>query len=61
MIHSFADRETALIWQGRQSRRLPSEIQAVALRKLRMLNQARNLLDLRVPPGEPAGSVEGRA
>ena len=51
MIRSFADRETEVIWRGRRSRRLPPEIQAVALRKLRLLNQARRLDDLRVPPG----------
>ncbi|MGJ4916742.1 type II toxin-antitoxin system RelE/ParE family toxin [Bradyrhizobium sp. HKCCYLRH2060] len=51
MIQSFADRETELIWSGRRSRRLPSDIQDVALRKLRLLNQARVLDDLRVPPG----------
>ncbi|WP_083846399.1 type II toxin-antitoxin system RelE/ParE family toxin [Bradyrhizobium sp. ORS 285] len=51
MIQSFADRETELIWTGRRSRRLPSDIQDVALRKLRLLNQARVLDDLRVPPG----------
>jgi proteic killer suppression protein len=51
MIQSFADRETELIWSGRRSRRLPSDIQDVALRKLRLLNQARVLEDLRVPPG----------
>ena len=59
MIRSFADRETALIWQGRRSRRLPSEIQAVALRKLRMLNQARNLVDLRVPPANRLEALKG--
>ena len=51
MIRSFADAEAALIWSGRRSRRLPADIQAVALRKLRMMNQARALNDLRVPPG----------
>ena len=51
MIRSFADAEAALIWTGRRSRRLPADIQAVALRKLRMMNQARALNDLRVPPG----------
>ena len=51
MIQSFADAETRLIWSGRQSRRLPPDIQPVALRKLRLLNQARVLNDLRVPPG----------
>ena len=51
MIRSFADSETELIWTGRQSRKLPSDIQAVALRKLRLINQARVLQDWRVPPG----------
>jgi len=43
MIQSFADSETELIWSGRQSRKLPPDIQNVALRKLRLLNQARVL------------------
>ena len=51
MIRSFADSETELIWSGRRSRRLPADIQAVALRKLRLVNQARVLADLRIPPG----------
>jgi len=51
MIQSFADPETELIWFGRRSRRLPADIQNVALRKFRLLNQARVLMDLRVPPG----------
>lgn len=51
MIHSFGDPETERIWSGLRSRRLPVGIQAVALRKLRMINQARALSDLRVPPG----------
>lgn len=51
MIRSFADAEAALIWNGRRSRRLPADIQAVVLRKLRMMNQARALNDLRIPPG----------
>src|SRR3977135_1178307 len=51
MIQSFAYSEAELIWSGRRSRKLPSDIQNVALRKLRLLNQARVLGDLRVPPG----------
>jgi toxin HigB-1 len=51
MIVGFADKETAGIWNGLRSRRLPTDIQAAALRKLRMLNQARALADLTVPPG----------
>ncbi|NQW51377.1 MAG: type II toxin-antitoxin system RelE/ParE family toxin [Rhodospirillales bacterium] len=51
MIVSFGDTETARIWRGERSRRLPSDIQNVALRKLRLLNNAQGLNDLRVPPG----------
>jgi proteic killer suppression protein len=51
MIQSFADPEAELIWSGQRSRKLPADIQNVALRKLRLLNQARVIGDLRVPPG----------
>ena len=51
MIVGFRDTETATIWAGRRSRRLPPDIQSTALRKLRLLNNARRLDDLRVPPG----------
>ena len=50
MIASFRDKEAAKIWEGRRSRRLPGDIQVVALRKLRLLNAAQHLADLRVPP-----------
>jgi proteic killer suppression protein len=50
MIKGFKDRETQGVWEGRISRRLPTDIQAVARRKLRMLNNARQLNDLRIPP-----------
>ena len=59
MIRSFADPETELVWSGRRSRRLPQNIQVVALRKLRMLNQARVLSDLLVPPGNRLESLKG--
>jgi proteic killer suppression protein len=59
MIQGFADEETALIWSGRRSRRLPFDMQAPALRKLRLLNQARALSDLRVPPGNRLEALKG--
>ena len=59
MIRSFVDAETELIWSGRRSRRLPNDIQAVALRKLRLLNQARVLQDMRVPPGNRLEALRG--
>ena len=59
MIRSFADSETESIWSGHRSRRLPPDIQAVALRKLRLLNQARILNDLRIPPGKRLEALKG--
>ena len=59
MIRSFADRETELIWSGRRSRRLPSDMQAVALRKLRLINVAKGLDDLRMPPGNRLELLKG--
>ncbi|WP_237153682.1 type II toxin-antitoxin system RelE/ParE family toxin [Oryzibacter oryziterrae] len=59
MIHGFADPEARLIWQGLRSRKLPADIQVIALRKLRMLNQARILADLRVPPGNRLELLKG--
>jgi toxin HigB-1 len=60
MIAGFRDRETAMIWEGRRSRRLPADMQAVALRKLRLLNNAARLDDLRVPPGNRLEALQGR-
>ena len=51
MILSFRDEETAKVWQGIRSRRLPRDIQTIGLRKLRLLNSAKRLQDLRLPPG----------
>ena len=59
MIQDFADRETERIWSGLRSRKLPIDIQLVALRKLRLLNQARVLNDLRVPPGNRLEPLRG--
>ena len=50
MIVSFRGSETEKIWRGEFSRKLPHDIQQTALRKLRMLSNARVLRDLAVPP-----------
>src|SRR3990170_3617356 len=59
MIASFRDSDTATVWAGRRSRRLSSDIQRGALRKLRLLNNARRLDDLRVPPGNRLEALKG--
>jgi len=50
MIRSFKCKETELIFSRQRSHKLPPEIQQVALRKLRMINRAITLNDLRFPP-----------
>lgn len=59
MIVGFRDRETAKIWAGEHSRRLPEDIQEKALIKLRLLNRSRSLEDLRVPPGNRLERLKG--
>ena len=59
MIRSFKCKETAKIFDRRRSSRLPHDIQQVALRKLRMLNRAVILNDLRVPPANRLEKLRG--
>jgi proteic killer suppression protein len=59
MIRSFNDREAEKIWAGEVSKRLPGDIQAVARRKLRMLNNAGTLEDLRIPPANRLEALKG--
>jgi toxin HigB-1 len=59
MILNFADKETERIWAGDVSRRLPTEIQSIARRKLRMINNARRLDDLRIPPANRLEALKG--
>lgn len=59
MIKSFHDSETERIWNGSFSKRLPADIQAVARRKLRMLNNAQSLDDLRIPPANRLEALRG--
>ena len=50
MIKSFADKETEKVFNQEFSRKLPENIQKVALRKLMMINAAECLTDLKIPP-----------
>jgi len=50
MIIGFTSKETEKIWRAEMSRKLPRDIQQVALRKLFMLDKAQTLNDLRIPP-----------
>lgn len=59
MIKNFVDNETRKIFGQQFSKKLPQTIQKVALRKLIMLDNALDINDLRVPPGNHLEQLSG--
>lgn len=59
MIKTFKDGETQKIYQRQRSQKLPSDIQQVALRKLRMINNSVSINDLRIPPANHLEKLSG--
>ena len=60
MIKSFKDKEAEKIYNGLRSAKLPGIIQDTARRRLKYLNNAVNLEDLRVPPSNHFETLNGR-
>lgn len=59
MIINFGNKETEKIWNGVVSKKLPTEIQEVARRKLRMINNSIDITDLRIPPANRLEKLKG--
>ena len=59
MIRSFRDKRTETIYQGRRARGLAVEIQQRARRKLRMMDAATVIDDLRIPPSNRLEKLKG--
>lgn len=59
MIKSFKSKETEKVFHRQYSKKLPQDIQEITFRKLRMLNRAQTLNDLRVPPGNRLEALKG--
>jgi len=59
VIKTFKSDETQKIYQRQRSRKLPSDIQQIALRKLRMINNSASINDLRVPPANHLEKLSG--
>jgi proteic killer suppression protein len=60
MIISFGDKETGKIWEGERVKNLPPIIQEIARRKLRMLNNSQNIIDLQIPPSNKLEKLKGK-
>jgi proteic killer suppression protein len=59
VIRSFADKRTAAVWANRMPKGFPSDLAQAALRKLRMLDAAVGVDDLRQPPGNRLEALQG--
>ena len=59
MITSFGSKETKKIWDGERVKGIPTELQEIARRKLRMLNNSQNLTDLQIPPSNKLEKLKG--
>jgi toxin HigB-1 len=60
MIISFGNSDTERIWNGERVKRLPLEVQNIGRRKLRMLNNSVDLIDLRIPPSNRLEKLKGK-
>ncbi len=59
MIISFGNSETEQVWLGNRVKKLPTEIQNIGRRKLRMLNNSVDIADLRIPPANRLEKLTG--
>ena len=59
MIKSFSDKETSLLWEFGESRKLPPDIISRAIIKLAQLNNSATLQDLRIPPANYLEKLSG--
>lgn len=59
-IQSFKNKETAAIFDGQEVRKLPREMQSLAKTKLDLIDAAKLVEDLRVPPGNMLEKLIGK-
>jgi proteic killer suppression protein len=59
MLTSFGNKNAKKIWEGERVKGLPTEVQEIARRKLRMLNNSQNLTDLMIPPSNRLEKLKG--
>ena len=60
MIKNFKCKETEEIFNLNYSRKLPQNIQKIALRKLWMIDAATNINDLKIPPANNLEKLKGK-
>jgi len=59
MIRTFKDKETEKVWNQLYSKKLPKEIQRIGLRKLIIIHRSKDIVDLKIPPGNRLEKLSG--
>ncbi len=59
MISSFGSKETRKIWEGERVKGFSTDLQEIARRKLRMLNNSQTTFDLQIPPSNRLEKLKG--
>ena len=59
MIISFGSKETRKIWDGERVKGFSTELQEITRRKLRMINNSQNTMDLQIPPSNRLEKLKG--
>lgn len=59
MLISFGSKETKKIWNGERVKGFSTELQEIARRKLRMLNNSQDIMDLQIPPSNRLEKLKG--
>ena len=59
MILSFGSKDTQKIWDGERGKKIPNLIQEISRRKLRMLNNSQDVMDLQIPPSNKLEKLKG--
>lgn len=60
MILSFGTKDTQKIWDGERVKKIPNSIQEISRRKLRMLNNSQDLMDLQISPSNKLEKLKGK-
>ena len=59
MIRSFGSKDTERIWHEQYVKRFDQTVQRAALRKLEIIHAAKDIADLRIPPGNRLEQLSG--
>ncbi|MBO0979277.1 type II toxin-antitoxin system RelE/ParE family toxin [Microbacterium sp. SD291] len=59
MIRSFGSKDTERIWHEQYVKRIDRTVQRAALRKMELIHAAKDVEDLRIPPGNRLEQLAG--